>query len=440
MSATLTINNLSGEIVKAFRSAEFSAGNELREEAIHHLENLGLPGSKSEEYRFTPITRSLEKNFSPNHFAEIAASSLNNIDEFRIPDYESNLIVFINGQYSQPFSNIISPKEQLSVQSLHSALNEKSEWVLNHFSKLVEAKNDPFAALNTAFWQAGVFIRVPDNTLVDKPIVVLHIHDAVQRPVVSITRLLMLVGENSEVSIVEKFDSMGNHPVFSSLVEEISVNKKARLNYCKIQNDQGPLQQVAHTLIHQGDASRVNTFTFSMNGQLIRNNFGIAIDGEGCESHFYGLYLLDKNTLADNHTVVDHRKPNSFSNELYKGIMDGNSKGVFNGKIYVRPHAQKTNAFQSNRNILLSDTAAINTKPQLEIWADDVKCSHGCTSGQLDEEALFYLRSRGISKASAQALLLYAFAGEILEPIKDLTLKNYLDQLISVRLQKNWIS
>ncbi|MFM7857811.1 MAG: SufB/SufD family protein, partial [Flammeovirgaceae bacterium] len=172
--------------------------------------------------------------------------------------------------------------------------------------------------------------------------------------------------------------------------------------------------------------------------EIVRNNFAIVVDGENCESHFHGLYLLHGSTLADNHTVVDHKKPNSFSNELYKGIMDGNAKGVFNGKIFVRPHAQKTNAFQSNRNILLSDSATVNTKPQLEIWADDVKCSHGCTSGQLDEEALFYLRSRGIPADTAKAMLLYAFALDVLAPVKNESLKTHLDHLISDRLHKNF--
>ena len=162
------------------------------------------------------------------------------------------------------------------------------------------------------------------------------------------------------------------------------------------------------------------------------------MDGEGIESHMYGLYLLGKDTLADNHTVADHRKPNSFSNELYKGVMDGSSRGVFNGKIYVRPDAQKTNAFQANRNILLTDKATVNTKPQLEIWADDVKCSHGCTSGQLDEEALFYLQTRGINKETAQAMMLYAFAGEVMDAVKDPVIKTYLDQVISERLHKNF--
>ncbi|HLZ16294.1 MAG TPA: Fe-S cluster assembly protein SufD, partial [Cyclobacteriaceae bacterium] len=221
-----------------------------------------------------------------------------------------------------------------------------------------------------------------------------------------------------------------------TFAEEIVVGENASLDYVKIQNDEGNLHQVANSLIHQSGGSKLNTFTLTLSGTLIRNNFNIAIDGENCESHFYGLYLLNGGTLADNHTVVDHMKPNSYSNEMYKGVMDGNSKGVFNGKIFVRPHAQKTNAFQSNRNILLTDTATINTKPQLEIWADDVKCSHGCTAGQLDEEALFYLRSRGISLQEAKAMLLYAFAAETLEPIKNNALKTYLNSLISKRLNK----
>jgi Fe-S cluster assembly protein SufD len=221
------------------------------------------------------------------------------------------------------------------------------------------------------------------------------------------------------------------------LTEEIVVGENASFEYCKIQNDD-QLHQVANTVIHQSNSSQVNTFTLTLQGKVIRNNFNITIDGENCESHFYGLYMLNGSTLADNHTVVDHRKANSFSNELYKGIMDGNSKGVFNGKIFVRPHAQKTNAFQSNRNIIISDSATVNTKPQLEIWADDVKCSHGCTTGQLDEEAMFYLRSRGISESIAKAMLLYAFAADVLTPIKNEALKSYLDGLIAERLHKNF--
>jgi Fe-S cluster assembly protein SufD len=435
MSSTSTTHDLNREIVDAFRRTEFPSSAELREEAIHHFEKLGLPGNKNEEYRFTPITRALEPMLSAG-FGE-TPSPIADISPYLIPGYECNCIVFVNGQYNEKLSRIISPENQLTVESLHRASEEKSALVREYLGKLVDFKTDAFAAFNTAFWKDGVFIHVPGNTILDKPILVLHIHDARQQSVISPTRLLMVLGERSDASIVEKFDTIGTHPVFSSWVDEIVVSEKATLNYCKIQNDAGSLYQVASTLIHQYHGSRVKTFTLTLRGKIIRNNFGIAVDGERCESHFYGLYLLDKDTLADNHTTVDHRQPNSFTNELYKGIMNSNSRGVFNGKIYVRPHAQKTNAFQSNRNILLSDTAVVHTKPQLEIWADDVKCSHGCTSGQLDEEALFYLQSRGIDKASSQALLLYAFAGEILEPMKDEVLKKYLHSIISERLHKS---
>ena len=182
----------------------------------------------------------------------------------------------------------------------------------------------------------------------------------------------------------------------------------------------------------------MSCFTITLDGQLVRNNLSLIVDGEDVDAHLHGLYLISKNTIADNHTVVDHRKPNSYSNELYKGVMNDNARGVFNGKIYVRPDAQKTNAFQSNRNILLSESATVNTKPQLEIWADDVKCSHGCTTGQLDEEALFYLRSRGIPKDRSRSLLLNAFAVETLLPMKNEVVRNFLNELIAEKLQTNF--
>jgi len=218
----------------------------------------------------------------------------------------------------------------------------------------------------------------------------------------------------------------------------VVVGDNAEANFYSIQNDGGNRYQYNLTQFYQLNHSRVNTFAFTLSGKLVRNNLQLALDGEGIESHMIGFYLRENDTLADNHTVVDHKKPNSFSTEFYKGVMDGHSKGIFNGQIYVRPKAQNTNAFQANRNILLTDKAIINTKPQLEIWADDVKCSHGCTTGQLDEEAMFYLRTRGINKETARAMVLYAFAGEILDHVNHPELKVYLDQLVSDRLHKNF--
>jgi Fe-S cluster assembly protein SufD len=414
----------------------FPSLRQQREEAVNAFVKLGLPAAKHEEFKHTPVKRLLEKSF--DFTLANPETKVDNINDFVIPGLEANVIVFLNGQFSKELSTITSPASEVSILNLAEAVEKKSEIVLAHLSKYIDLKTDTFANWNTAVWTNGLFVHVPANTIVGTPIVMYHIHDTSKGQVISNNRNLIVVDENSSVTVLEKFDSIGNASHFSNSVTEGVVARNAELNLYSIQNDSGNRYQYGLTQIYQTDSSRVNTFTFSLNGKLIRNNLQLSLDGENIESHMYGLYLLGGDTLADNHTVVDHRKPNSFSNELYKGIMDGNSKGVFNGKIYVRPQAQKTNAFQSNKNILLTDNAGVNTKPQLEIWADDVKCSHGCTSGQLDEEALFYLQSRGISKETAQAMMLYAFAGELLDNVKHPVIKEYIDKVISERLHKNF--
>jgi len=431
MTATTSDIGLIEKISGAFEKTADAKDNHRRE-ALATFQKIGLPNSKTEEYRFAPITRALEKNFD---FDKTGSSSdINSIEKFLIPNLDASVIVFLNGIYSKTLSKIVSPESELRISNLKPSIENGES--TPYFQKYLANSADVFSALNSAFWQDGIFIQVPADTKVEKPLMILHINDAENSQSIGHTRLLVVLQEGSELTLIERSASVGANAIFHSFAEEIIVKEKASLDYIKIQNDEGKLHQVANSIIHQSNESKLSTFTLTMNGSLIRNNFNIAIDGEKCESHFYGLYLLNGNTIADNHTVVDHIKPNSHSNELYKGVMDGNSKGVFNGKIFVRPHAQKTNAFQSNRNILLTDTSTINTKPQLEIWADDVKCSHGCTTGQLDEEALFYLRSRGISHEEAKAMLLYAFAAETLEPIKNHELKSYLDGLISGRLNK----
>jgi Fe-S cluster assembly protein SufD len=424
------------EIIEAIQQQPFEVAVESRNQALAFLDKNGLPTPKHEEYRFTPITRMLEKNFNWNSLQ--TPSTISSVDDFLIKGFVANVVVLVNGVYSKLLSKIISLESELTVCSLQEAFRHHQPAVEAYFNKVSNSENDAFAAMNTALWQDGVFIHVPENTNVDKPVLILHLNDATNSQVISHTRMVGILEKGSQLSVVEKSASIGTQPIFHNFSEEWVIKESAHLEYCKIQNESGKNYQVTNTVIQQHNKSVLNTFTLTLDGQLIRNNLNILIDGEQCESHFYGLYLLTGNTLADNHTVVDHKKPNSYSNELYKGIMDEKSKGVFNGKIFVRPHAQKTNAFQSNRNILVSDTASVNTKPQLEIWADDVKCSHGCTSGQLDDEAMFYLRSRGIAEPTAKAMLLYAFASEVLAPIQNETLKGYLDQLIAERLHKDF--
>lgn len=407
-----------------------------RKEALETFLSLGLPEKKTEEYKHTPISRYLKKNFSFERSPEIPSEL--DARKFMIQSIDGNVIVLINGIYSSQYSSIISPPEELMVTNLSTALAESNPVAQQHFGRYADFKTDALAAWNSASWNHGVFIHVPAGAVVQKPVIIYNIHDATGGEVISSVRNLVVVEKNSEVSIIEQFNSEGDASHFSNTVTEAMVDENAAFNFYSIQNDSGSRHQYGYTHIHQARASRVNTFTFTLDGKLVRNTLQLSLDGEGIESHMIGLYLISGDTLADNHTVVDHRKPNSYSNEIYKGIMDGGSRGVFNGKIYVRPQAQKTNAFQANRNILLSDKATVNTKPQLEIWADDVKCSHGCTTGQLDEEALFYIRTRGIPKETARAMMLYAFALEVLNNVKHPELKAYLDDLVSERLHKNF--
>ena len=426
--------NISIDVASWIERHAPSSVSDLRKDALTEFQRLGLPANKAEEFKYTPIRRALENNFD---FSINNAQGQIELDLFLIKGLDANVIVFLNGIFSKEHSNIISPATEITISSLEEALVKTPALVISHLAKYADNKTDAFAAWNTASWNSGVFIHVPDKTVVEKPIIIHHISDA-KNQVITISRNLFFVGKSSEVTVLEKFDSAGTANHFSNMVTEAVVSENAGLNFYSIQNDLGNHYQYNLKQIQQANNSRVNTFTFTLNGKLVRNNLQLMLDGEGIESHMYGLYLLSGDTLADNHTVVDHTKPNSFSNELYKGIMDGNSKGVFNGKIYVRPQAQKTNAFQANRNILLTNTATVNTKPQLEIWADDVKCSHGCTAGQLDEEALFYIQSRGIKKESARAMMLYAFAGELIQQVKHPVIKEYLDQIIRERLHKNF--
>jgi Fe-S cluster assembly protein SufD len=438
MSATATENNITTALTSWIEKRAQLHPSLLtqRTEAFANFQKLGLPTNRTEEYKYIPITRALDKNFT---FSSTSVSSVKtDVKQFLLPPVEANVIVFINGVFSREHSKVVSPSSELLLLPIEEALSQKKGLVVKHLAKYADASTDAFTALNTASWLSGLYIEVPDNTIVEKPIIIYHIHDTSSQEVFTATRNLFLVGKSSEVTLLEKYDTTGNNNGFSSTVTEGVVAENSGLNLYQIQNDAGNRYQHNVTQINQEKSSRVNTFTFTLNGKVVRNNLQLTLDGEGIESHMYGLYLLGNETVADNHTVVDHKKANSFSNEIYKGILEDSAKGIFNGKIYVRPQAQKTNAFQANRNILLTDKASVNTKPQLEIWADDVKCSHGCTTGQLDEEALFYFQSRGINKDTARAMMLYAFAAELLDSMKQPVFKEYIDTLISERLHKDF--
>jgi Fe-S cluster assembly protein SufD len=288
--------------------------------------------------------------------------------------------------------------------------------------------------LNAAFAAGGVYVKVKKGKKVEHPVVIYHIADASVGFIFSQPRILVNVEQAAEVVILETYKKVGNDDSLTNEVIEICAAQDSIMNYIKIQDEGKGSNHAGTTHIRQLAKCVTHAVTLTLSGNIVRNNLNMVMEAANSESHMYGLYLLNGETLADNHTIVDNQQPNCLSNELYKGIMDEKSTGVFNGKIFVRQDAQKTNAYQSNKNILIGDSASANTKPQLEIFADDVKCSHGCTIGKLDQDAMFYLKARGISELNARALLLHAFAVDILDQIKDEEIRSYADKLISERL------
>lgn len=409
------------------------ASIQLRTSAMEVFKSLGLPSPKNEAYKYTPITKILEKNFSFREENPVSSLTTDQIKKHFIPGLSGNIFVFVNGVFSKEHSSIISTEDTLEVRDIDTFYADGLEAITNEKNILVP--EDPFKALNTALAEAGVYVRVPAGKVLEQPILIYYITDTTQGKVIQHTKNVILVEENSQVNIVECHVGEGEHADFTNSNTIILVKENAVAAHHKIENENEKSIHIDNTIVHVAAKSTFSAFTISLTGKMIRNNLNISLNGEHSEANMDGLYLLKGKQLVDNETTVDHKVPNCLSNELYKGIMDDHSTGVFNGKIFVRPDAQKTNAFQSNKNILLSDDATINTKPQLEIWADDVKCSHGATTGQLDPEQLFYLRSRGLGKETARAILLHAFALDVIEKIKLPALKDYLDDLITDRLQ-----
>jgi Fe-S cluster assembly protein SufD len=411
-----------------------SALTPIEQNAFNTFNTLGIPTVKNEEWKYTRISNVFNKGYAFNPGNLSPSLTQADLDPIRFPGYEeANELVFVNGLYFAQLSTIRS--ENLTVISLEEATKSQyREIVLQHLGHSSKYIKDGLNALNTAFAAEGVFIHIKKGNVVEHPVYIYNIVDARTVNVLSQPRTLIYVAQNAQVIFAEIYATIGASESFINQVTEVVVEQDALLEYYRIQNDSAHANQVNTTHIRQIGKSLVNTVTVSLNGGTVRNNLNIAMEAEHSESHFYGLYFLKGNTHVDNHTVVDNVKPHCESNELYKGVVDDNATAVFNGKIFVQKDAQKTNAYQSNKNLLLSDKASVNTKPQLEIFADDVKCSHGCTVGQLDEEGLFYLRSRGISEKTAKSLLIHAFALDILEHIKPEKVREYVDRLISERL------
>lgn len=410
-----------------------SAVREKREAAMKQFKRMGLPDKQNEEYKYSNAKAYLNDGFKldPNDAIEIPVKRFKKL----LPLKNAHIIVLVNGSFSAEFSQLIPTDSSLLISNLAAIYASQKEIIEKHFANYADVSSDAFIALNTALAKDGAYIRVSANTLVNEPVHIINLISN-KEDFMANTRNLIIVEKGAKVDLLETFvslDSGADEKLFTNHLSEIIIEENAQVSYCRIQAEEKNVAQVNTCQVYQLKGSLFNSYTYSLSGAFVRNNLNIVLDDVNCETHLYGLYLPRNAEHMDNHTLVDHRKPNCFSNELYKGIMSDTSTGVFNGKIYVRQDAQKTNAFQSNKNMLLGDGASVNTKPQLEIYADDVKCSHGTSTGRMDEEAMFYLRSRGIGEEQAKNLLMKAFAEEVVHAIQYEPLRNYIDSLIANR-------
>lgn len=403
----------------------------LRRSAMERFEAIGLPGPRTEAWRYTNLSKVLALPFVPAASSTgITPADLESLHPVR---HEGVQLVFENGRYRESISRLEGLPEGVIAGSL--AQHHDHPKVREYLQRNLPVEQEAFVALNTAFMPDGAFVFVPRGVRVDVPIHLVFINDARHSATVVSPRNLVIVEESAAATVVESWHSFtGSQAGFTNAVTETFTGRNAKLDFVQLQLEDRSALHIGHTQATVNRDATFNISTITLGGALVRNNLGILLAEEHSTAHLYGLYLLSGQQHVDNHTLVDHAVPHGYSNELYKGVLDQRAEGVFSGKILVRKDAQKTNAYQSNKNILLSDEAVMNAKPQLEIFADDVKCSHGATTGQLDEEALFYLRSRGIGEAGARAFLNIAFAADVINNIPGEALREQMMQRIEKKL------
>lgn len=398
----------------------------IRRKAANYFEENGFPNRKWEDYKYINPEAVLKSGFGfrTNVMRELTSKDIQEMTFVK----DSIVLVIENGNYSEKLSNTKNIPKGIMISSIADAV-VSNEIAKKHFSKYAKVDSDPFAALNTAMCADGVFIHVAKNVHTKTTIQIIHISNF-ETVSISQPRNLIVLEDGAEAIVVESYETVGPIKSFLNTLTEVYVGPNAKLDHYRIQSESENALQVNTLQASVCGNSLYNTYTFSLGGSFTRNNLTILFTEKNGEAHLYGLYPITNSQIVDNHTVVDHAVPNCMSNELYKGVVNEKASATFNGKIFVRPDAQKTNAYQTNRNILLSDDATVNTKPQLEIYADDVKCSHGTSTGKVNEDAMFYLQARGIGRESARALLIRAFAEEVVDQVKIEELRNYIDKRI----------
>ena len=405
--------------------------NELRGEAIKNFEISGFPSKKNEAWKYTSLKGLLNRDYSLFPKSE-QSIEYKDVQPYFIHEIDSYKIVFIDGKYASHLSQTTHDEIDVCLMSAALTQSKYQPVIENYFNKI--ASTDGLNALNTAFCSEGAYIHIKKNKVSKRPIQIIHLSTGKELALLLQPRNLIVVDQNAHVQVIERHQSLTENPTLTNSVTEIFAAKRAYVDYYKIQNDKVEASLIDNTFIDQQQESNVAVHTFSLGGKLTRNNLNFYQNGQHIDSTLKGVTIIGQKQHVDHNTLVHHIAPNCESHQDYKGIFSESAIGVFNGKVVVEKEAQKTNAFQANNNLLVNDKATINTKPQLEIFADDVKCSHGCTIGQLDENAMFYLQTRGIPPKEAKALLMYAFANNVLDSVKIPQLKKRINKLIANKL------
>lgn len=432
--STLVADSLFSQLTQTFKNLETvqepATLTALRQSAFERFEKEGFPTVKHEDWKYTNIQSLVNKPYLLNEDVDVANLDLSQAD---IPNLDAHRIVLVNGQYVLAFSSL-EEEIGLTIKPIEEAWQEAN--FENHFAQHADKTDNVLVALNTALYTSGIYLSVAKNKVISKPIQLIHVATGGQA-FFSQTRNLIVLEQNADVEIIESFVTLDNTAKnLHNKVTEIVLEENAKMQHYYLQLGSSESNYINHTEVYQKKHSLYNNYNCTFPGSsFVRNNINVRLDAEQVESHLYGINLTAGNQLVDNHTIVDHMKPHCESYEWYKNIPQENSTAVFNGKIFVREDAQKTNAFQQNNNMLIGDKATVYTKPQLEIFADDVKCSHGCTMGQFDDEALFYLRARGIGEESARILLVHAFAFDVTSRFSNETVRRYVEELVAKGLE-----
>jgi len=431
--------NATSPFQQAFQLQQTQSGaaawvSRLRENAMARFEELGFPTTKEEEWKYTNVAPLIKQGFTPIS-SHSASADPTELSSFLAPECQNSQLVFVNGKLRADLSSLSSLPADVVALDLTATLTDSrySEIAREHLGRHADYVANGFTALNTALIGAGAFIYIPKNTTVAAPLHLLFVADAADNPVVS-PRILVVAEENSSATLIESYAGTDKSRYFTNAVTEVVLKDGARLEHYKVQRESSQALHIATTAADLGANASYDTTTITFGAQLSRHDVHVTMDHEGAECWVDGLYLVTATQHTDTHSVIDHRKPHCTSHQLYKGILDGKSRAVFNGKIFVRHDAQKTDAMQTNKNLLLSNDARVDTKPQLEILADDVKCAHGAAVGQIEEDELFYLRTRGIHPDLARNLLTYGFAEEVIAKIKIDSIREQLDSAVLNRL------